>query len=491
MAKKKANNQQQTLSPEKLIIQNGRKLPIYECFISEDIRSCGLGYASVARKHTGGKITAAFYLLDVYCCGVKDTIYKARMEEYEYDEFIGEFKEHGMVKSSYEEVHNWIYGALEWADEAGIKPHKDFSVTKFLLEEDTDEIPLIEYEFGLDGKYCLVCESNIEADKYLTVMKKNLAEDQYEVIIHDDEYDDKVEDEEHLTPEATEELKRMVDEMVERMDKITHVKYAYEGGAYPQTLELENPDLMKVVEKKTARVNVKDLKMIDSLSSESLTKDFRSIILYAIGQIRNGGLDEKTELKYGEQISNVLILMGEYGDVESNLAVVLELMRQNTDLFDLALGDCGDTILQPTLYRLCQDRLSVLKDYLLEPGLYTYFKIEALTSLCKIAYYEPSKRGEVLSIAEELLDIYTEKIAENKICDGSSAAFLVSLFIDLGAKEYLPKIRKIYATNLIDEGVDGTISEVEAYLNNGEDRYYGEELIFETIKRFEEFKRWE
>ncbi len=76
-----------------------------------------------------------------------------------------------------------------------------------------------------------------------------------------------------------------------------------------------------------------------------------------------------------------------------------------------------------------------------------------------------AKRDEVLSIACEILDFYTEAIEENIICDGTIAAFLVSLFIDLQAKEFLPKIKKLYETILVDETLDGHYSEVETLMN--------------------------
>lgn len=492
--KKTTNNQQQMLSPENMIIRNGRKLPIYECFLSENIRDCGKGYAVVARKHTGGKLTVAFFLLDVYCCGVKNSFYKVRIDESEYEDLMNEFIIHGVEMISYEEVHNWIYGALEWANEAGIKPHKDFSITKFLLEEDTDEIPLIEYEFGRDGKHLLICDSYLEANKYLSVMEKNLSKDQFEVIVHDDEEeddeDDKIEEDDEYDDMSIEEMRAKLDEMLKELDRGLDVKYTYAGIDYPDTLELENLSLMKIVDKSTSKITKKDLTEIKSLTSESLARDFRSIVLYNIGQIRNGSLDKETNFKYGEQISNVLILMGEYGDVESNLEVIFELMRQDKMMYDYVLGDCADVIIHPTLYSLAKDRLSVLKEYLLEPGLYTFFKVDALSVLTAIAYYDHSKRDDVLAIADYLLDVYTEKIEEKVICDGCTAAFLVSLFIDLGAKEFLPQIKKIHATNLVDNGVNGNMKEVEELLTDGEDHYTNCKLEFDSFKRFDMFKKW-
>ena len=36
-------------------------------------------------------------------------------------------------------------------------PQKDFAVARYILEEDTEDIPLIEFEFGMDGVPTLFC----------------------------------------------------------------------------------------------------------------------------------------------------------------------------------------------------------------------------------------------------------------------------------------------------------------------------------------------
>ena len=69
-----------------------------------------------------------------------------------------------------------------------------------MLEEDTDDIPLIEYEYGKDGKHFLVCRSELEASRYLPLMRQNLGEGNYNYLIgigdpgfgdepEDDDYD--------------------------------------------------------------------------------------------------------------------------------------------------------------------------------------------------------------------------------------------------------------------------------------------------------------
>jgi len=45
-----------------------------------------------------------------------------------------------MIEQEYLLLHNIIYGAIEFADDLGIKPHKDFDLICHVLEpDDSDE----------------------------------------------------------------------------------------------------------------------------------------------------------------------------------------------------------------------------------------------------------------------------------------------------------------------------------------------------------------
>lgn len=83
------------------------------------------------------------------------------------------------VEISYNEAHNVIFGALEFAKEgADADPHGSFEITKYILEEDTDEIPLIEYSFGdEDNIPYLVVDTKFEANKYLPKLRAKFGND--------------------------------------------------------------------------------------------------------------------------------------------------------------------------------------------------------------------------------------------------------------------------------------------------------------------------
>lgn len=199
MAKNKKRKEQgggqQFLSPEQYLKQRARTLPIGKCYINDDADKAGMAQIIVTRKHTGGRISAAAFLVDLQCLGVKDTYYRLRMEEEELDELM-ERQPLDWRECSYDEAHNRIYGAISFAEEGGIEPHKGFRLTQNMLEEDNDDVPLIEYDYGKDGKHFLVCHSNLEASRYLPTLRKHLG-DNFDYLINDqerDEYFDEDED---------------------------------------------------------------------------------------------------------------------------------------------------------------------------------------------------------------------------------------------------------------------------------------------------------
>ena len=183
------SKQQQQLSPEKFIRERGRSIPVEVCYLDrKSLKECGEGHAVIVRQHKGGKRTIGVFLIDAWCRGVRDTFYVARMEEDEYRDFMDRMLGNPALhleEVPYEELHNWVFGALEYAAEAGIGPHKDFAVAKYLLEDDEDErIPIIEYEFGLGGQHHLVCGSEAELARYMPLLEKNLGEGNYTYMVN-------------------------------------------------------------------------------------------------------------------------------------------------------------------------------------------------------------------------------------------------------------------------------------------------------------------
>ncbi|MDO5664400.1 MAG: hypothetical protein Q4G63_03975 [Bacteroidia bacterium] len=112
-----------------------------------------------------------------------------------------------MAETGYPLVRNIIHAAWEFADEIGFKPHKDFtSITRYMLEEDLDNIPLIEIECGDEnGKPVYVrgpLDSDARASQIIAHLEKTLGKDNFTVIWSDEDdcdgsWSDEEDDEEY------------------------------------------------------------------------------------------------------------------------------------------------------------------------------------------------------------------------------------------------------------------------------------------------------
>jgi hypothetical protein len=111
---------------------------------------------------------------------------------------------------SYTLAHNIIYAGLQFAEDYGFAPHKDFAVTRCILEEDTDDIELIDINCGEDGVPCYVRgidDSKHKVKQVLAQLAKTAGPGNYNFIPDDedgpDEFDTDYE-EDNLTTEDEE-----------------------------------------------------------------------------------------------------------------------------------------------------------------------------------------------------------------------------------------------------------------------------------------------
>lgn len=142
--------QPKQLSPENYIKTRARNLPLDQCFINVEWKETGMANVIVTRKHTNGNLTFGVYLVDMFALGTKNTFFNFNQPESVINEILSKAD---FVQLDYELAHNIIYGGNEFAEEHGFKIHKDFAkLTQYILEIDDERIPLIDLEFGKEGK---------------------------------------------------------------------------------------------------------------------------------------------------------------------------------------------------------------------------------------------------------------------------------------------------------------------------------------------------
>ena len=112
-----------------------------------------------------------------------------------------------MERVSYELVHNIVYAGLDYADVLGFKPHKDFAVAQYILEDDSDDIELMEIECGIDGKPAFIrgpYDNDAKVARIIANLEKTAGPGNYIFINEDKDWDeDEDEDEDETDEEFT------------------------------------------------------------------------------------------------------------------------------------------------------------------------------------------------------------------------------------------------------------------------------------------------
>jgi hypothetical protein len=191
--KSKTTNQQKLLSPTAYIKTRARNLPISECYVNNEWDDSKMANVVVVRSHSNGNKTLGMYLVDLFCLGVKDSTFRFNQSMLEYEEFISEISDAAFTKIDYELAHNIIYAGIEFAETFGIYPCKEFQeVTRYILEEDTDAIDVIEIECGYDDKPMIIVgpHNKIQMQKTIAHLEKKVGKDGFIVKEVLDEMDD-------------------------------------------------------------------------------------------------------------------------------------------------------------------------------------------------------------------------------------------------------------------------------------------------------------
>ena len=507
MAKKKNKPTTQPFSPEQYIRTKARKLPIVVCYINSDWQSFGLANIMVVRQHASGNYTYGSYLVDIFCLGLKNSYYKFSDTETYFNQWLEQMNNYqSFEKISYEEAHNIIYGAIAFAEEAGIQPHKSFALTQYLLEEDDENVPLIEYEFGHNGKHMLVADNTLMLNRYRPLLEKNLGEGNFTFTLKtdddeydddDDEYNDDDENRENTWLEKIDREKFMealesLSNKLEKSKLLPHTEYTYVHPTYPTECHLENEWLMPVLydKKHTMRQLDEMLDKILALPHDSLRHDLEQILLWETGRTCDSIEENRWDEDYDSPLLHCLFLLPEVGD-EHSLEVVLETLRQNETYYDFHCGDAIHDFYAATIYRLGQKHLPTLLDYMMEEGLYTWAKIEVSEAVAQMAVIQPERRDEAIEWFRTLLTAYTQNLTETATrCDASLAGMITNQLIDIKAVELLPEIKALYDTGLVDEFICGKYSTVEDEMNSS-NTFLKNELTIDLHERYVKFeKQW-
>lgn len=457
--------------------EKARTLPIGKCYIAPpEWLEAGMANVVVTRVRPSGNLVMASFLVDTFCLGVKDAGYNENITPDDFNNYLAKYKKAmGLEEISYNEAHNLIYGAIAFAEEGGIRPSKNFDPAGYILAEDTDDIPLIEFDFGKNGKHLLIGHPDRNDMIYYNTLKKNLGDDfdYFMPLGEDDEADDYEDDDENslfagLTEDRINEALQGMVKMQEESRWFPDEPYTYQYPEYPQTLsvkhrfiadELLSPDNYSSLPREV-------IDRILALPKDEAAQDISDIILYMIGKTYKSINDDAIGSWEDSAVMHGLILLARLQS-DKGLDAVLEIMRQTADFADYHLGDLAPELLPPALYACGKDNIPAIEAYLNQPGLETYLRSLAPEALAMTAFNHPERRGEIIEVFRRLLNNMISNLPALKACDGTFAGFVMDYMIDMEAKELIPEIKETFATGGVNNTIVGDCESVIKDIESG------------------------
>lgn len=504
MAKKKSKNkskgqQQPTLSPYRFMREKARTLPIGKCYIAPpDWQESGMAHVIVTRLRPSGNLVMAAFLVDTFCLGVKDAGYHENITSSDFEEYLNNYRKGmGLEEISYNEAHNIIYGAMAFAEEGGIKPAKEFDPAGYILEEDTEDIPLIEYDYGKNGKHFLVVSPDRKEMPYYHILKKNLGDDfefvmPYGEEVEEDDYEDEYSPLSKIDSDTIKKALEGMNKWREESDRHPDEEYTYQYPDYPQTLSVKNQfiadELLSPDNYSCLPREVMD--RILSLPKDEAAQDISNVILYSIGKTYKGINDDTIESWDNSAIMHSLILLARIQS-DKGLDAVLEIMRQTGEFADYHLGDLTPELLHPALYACGKENVPAIEDYLNQPGLDSYLRSQAPDALAMIVFNHPERRDEIINVFRRLLNNMISNLPVQRACDGTFAGFVMSNLMDINATELIPEIKATFATDCVNKTIAGDCPKVIKDIERGrgainKDKYEIPDIYeqYEDLKKF-------
>ena len=125
-------------------------------------------------------------MLDRYCLGVKNAFYNCNFDDKQLEDLKQKMQSTGEIEevdSTY--FHNLVYAAIDFAEENGFKPSKDFALAERILDPDLIDDGIDDIEVGQDGKPLFINGPYDDVDSIVATLKRNVGEGNYNIMIGD------------------------------------------------------------------------------------------------------------------------------------------------------------------------------------------------------------------------------------------------------------------------------------------------------------------
>lgn len=179
--------------------------PVVAAGVQSSIWSDGIGQVHLSRLLSNGEVAFANFLVDVFCLGVKDALFRV-VSRPEYDALWKKLRSdfpHKLVEPAY--VRKLVEESVAYAEDLGFPPHSDYHEAKRIFGDIDPGACSEEFTFGSDGKPAYIAgpyDSPARGARIVETLRRRFGEDSFHFTLPlTGDFDDEMEGIEYDTDE--------------------------------------------------------------------------------------------------------------------------------------------------------------------------------------------------------------------------------------------------------------------------------------------------
>jgi hypothetical protein len=163
--------------------------PIKACVVADRLFADGIGWVLLARTLPSGLVGVSFFLVDIWCLGVKDAFFALNTPQTFADRMAASNEDQPLVDIDPSVARKLLHDAVAYAGSFGLAPSEGFAEAEAIF----GDIPLATetFPFGKDGKPFYVSGPNDSATRIrriLDTLVKRVGEGGFDYVVHVDDF---------------------------------------------------------------------------------------------------------------------------------------------------------------------------------------------------------------------------------------------------------------------------------------------------------------
>jgi hypothetical protein len=210
-------------------------------------------------------------------------------------------------------------------------------------------------------------------------------------------------------------------------------------------------------------INPDILRKILSLPRETLISDLEKVLHdlmarynYFESYFEANDWDEET-MNFG---IHAIFLLGELR-AEESLDKFLDVFRQDEEFLDFWFGDFLTEGIWEPLYYIAGNHTERLKQFVIEPAIYTFARTIAYKVMEQIALHQPERKKEVFEWFKYVMKYYAGSGPAENIVDSGAIGSMICDLMRLNATELLAEIEQLFKLDYVSTMMCGDLKSVK------------------------------